>query len=203
MRSVTCVECYASQSRRRLSKRPVNAERPCRCGRLCLCVLLALGPGTASAAEKAFWGSPQLPTDQSAFPVYKDLGIDTFQMQLTWNTVAPTRPGNPADPADPAYHWPATVDAAIADAREHRIRVALMISGARPWANGGHGSVWAPSTPQDFAQFAAAASKRYPQVRRWMIWCEPNLAFRFKPNPPTAASPLASTRRSSTPRTVR
>lgn len=137
---------------------------------------------TASAAEKAIWGPATLAPGESAFPMYEDLGVDVFQMQLAWNSVAPTRPANPLDPADPAYRWPATLDNTIAEARKHGIKVALMITGAPPWANGGRPSVWAPSNPGDFAQFAAAASRRYPPVRRWMIWGEPNLGARFKPN---------------------
>jgi hypothetical protein len=54
-----------------------------------------------------------------------------------------------------------------------------------PWANGGRGALWAPN-PTEFAQFLTAASRRYPTVRRWMIWGEPNRSDRFLPNAPNS-----------------
>ncbi len=146
--------------------------------------MLAPAPAAATAAEKAIWGPTALAPGRSAFPLYEDLGVDTLQMQLRWDAVAPQRPLDAADPADPAYVWPAAIDAAVAEAAHHRIRVALLINGVPPWANGGRGRTWAPADPRDFGRFAGAAARRYPQVRRWMIWGEPNLALRFQPNPP-------------------
>ena len=51
-----------------------------------------------------------------------------------------------------------------------------------PWANGGRAPIWRPDRAQDFADFLTAAARRYPAVRRWMIWGEPNRADRFQPN---------------------
>ena len=66
----------------------------------------------------------------SQFPIYRDLGVGIYQMQLRWDQVAPTRPQRPGDPADPAYRWPAEVDYAIRQGRRQRIRVSLMVIGA-------------------------------------------------------------------------
>jgi len=59
------------------------------------------------------------------------------------------------------------------------------------WSNGGRSELHAPE-PRDFATFIAAASRRYPSVKRWMIWGEPNRSDRFQPSGnPTAARAYA------------
>ena len=46
--------------------------------------------------------------------------------------------------------------------------------------------------PQAFADFLVAAARKYPTVRRWMIWGEPNRVAAFRPNNPgTSAGPRA------------
>ena len=52
----------------------------------------------------------------------------------------------------------------------------MLLNTAPGWANGGHEPHWAPTDPGDFADFAVAASRRYPGVRYWMIWGEPSKA---------------------------
>ena len=112
------------------------------------------------------------------------LGIDTLQLSVSWAAVAPTRPAAPPDPADPAYRWPADVDARRSPRRPARgIRLSLLVAQhaavgqRRPLAD-----LWRPTRAQDFADFLTAAARRYPAVRRWMIWGEPNRADRFQPN---------------------
>ena len=62
-------------------------------------VLLAVLSGTsvkdALAAEKAIWGPGTLPGGASSFPTYRELGVDTLQLQIYWSDVAPTRPRDP------------------------------------------------------------------------------------------------------------
>lgn len=135
----------------------------------------------AHAAEKAIWGPAKLPSGASAFPVYRDLGVDTLQITVSFATVAPNRPAQAGNPADPVYRWPASLDAIIAEARANRIAVALLVARSPGWANGGRSELHAPD-PRAFGDFMAAASRRYPYVRRWMIWGEPNRADRFLPN---------------------
>ncbi len=65
-----------------------------------------------------------------------------------------------------------------------------MLIFAPPWANGGREPRWAPTRAQDFADFAAAAAKRYPAVRHWMIWSEPTKASNFQPLAPDQGRPL-------------
>ena len=147
-----------------------------------LLILLPL-PGAAQAHTlKAIWGPTTLPNGLSAFPVYRDLGVDALQLQLRWDQVAPTRPADPTDPGDPAYRWPQSLDDAIAPAARARVGIALMVRGAPAWANGGHTPEWSPD-PGAYARFLTAASRRYRSVHRWMIWGETNRAAVYRPLP--------------------
>jgi hypothetical protein len=158
------------------------------------CIFLALGttsPGVAQARlVKSLWGPAELPAGNvrcptqaarcSAFPTYRELGVDVFQFQLHWDEVAPTRPSNPRDPEDPAYHWGA-VDQIVNEAARYEIGLAALAERSPPWANGGRAPIWAPANPNDFADFVYAASQRYPSIHRWMIWGEPARAENFQP----------------------
>jgi hypothetical protein len=138
-------------------------------------------PG-AAAVEKAIWGPVRMPGGAAAMPVYDRLGVDVLQLQVRWADVAAERPSNPLSPDVPAYAWPPDVGRAIDEAADHGISVALMVTTAPAWANGGGPEILAPADSADFADFLIAASRRYPQVRRWMIWWEPNRGDRFQPN---------------------
>jgi len=146
-------------------------------------------PAAADASEKAIWGPVTLPNGNSAFPTYQDLGVDTVQFTLNWRSIAPERPADPGNPADPAYAWPQEVDSAVAQAGPAGINVALLVIGSPGWTNGGQSALHAPD-PAAYATFMAAASRRYPSVRRWMVWGEPNRADRFLPN--EANSPVGA-----------
>jgi hypothetical protein len=134
----------------------------------------------AQAVQKGFWGPTQV-DGVSQFPVYRDLGVDLFQMHLYWNDVAPTRPANPRDPDDPAYRWPADVDYALREAASNGMRVLLMPMFSPGWANGGKARAYAPNTGKDYADFVYAAGRRYPAVRHWLLWGEPTRAPNFQP----------------------
>src|SRR5918992_1415487 len=91
---------------------------------LTVLILAALSAPPAEARyskKKAIWGPTQV-NGVSQFPIYRDLGVSIYQMQLHWHAVAPTRPRRPSDPTDPAYKWPAEVDFAIREGRRHGIR---------------------------------------------------------------------------------
>jgi hypothetical protein len=137
----------------------------------------------AQAFEKAIWG-PGFRNGVSLFPIYHQLGATIYEDDLRWNQVAPERPLHPTNPAAVAYHWPIEVSRAIAQARRYHMRVMLQIIGAPAWANGGEPWNWAPRRADDFAAFAAAAARRYPNVHLWMIWGEPNHAIDFQPLTP-------------------
>ncbi len=118
--------------------------------------------------------------DDYGFRTLKDLGADVLRLNLYWNEVAPTRPSNASNPADPAYRW-TRYDRAMARAKQHGIEVLFSIIGTPRWANGGLERQYAPKKASDLSNFASAAAKRYPTVRRWLAWNEPNAPNFLKP----------------------
>jgi hypothetical protein len=141
-------------------------------------------PSTAHGSPlKAMWG-PAIHNGASLFPTYRNLGVRIYEDDLHWDSIAPRRPRNPLNPNEPAYAWPAEVTRAVAEAKRYHIQVALQIVGAPAWANGGKPWNWAPENPQDYADFALAAARRYPSVHLWMIWGEPSRAHNFEPLTP-------------------
>jgi hypothetical protein len=153
---------------------------------LALALLLFVSTADARAGatyEKAVWG-PSVRNGVSQFPIYRDLRVRIYEDQLRWDSIAMRRPSSPRDPKDPAYAWPAEVTTAVAEAKRYHMQVALQIIGAPQWANGGKPSNWAPTKPQDYANFAIAAARRYPSVHLWMIWGEPSRRGDFEPLTP-------------------
>ena len=150
---------------------------------LCMAVLalLVCAPTTAAdvTRKKSMWG-PASVDGASQFPIYADLGVGIWQTGLSWRDTAAARPAAPRDPADPAYRWP-DLDGAIAEAGRHGIEVSVLVMWSPGWANGGRTAQWAPDRPRDFADFLAAASRRFPDVTHWMIWSEPTKESNFQP----------------------
>jgi hypothetical protein len=126
------------------------------------------------------WG-PAVVGGDSQFPTYRDLGIQLYETSLDWAATAPARPAHPRDPRDPAYVWPASLDADVTQSAAGGIRVAIELTRAPRWANGNRPSNWGPRNPADFADFAYAASRRYPSVRLWMVWGEPTRRVAYQP----------------------
>jgi len=151
-----------------------------------LATIAVSAPARANATPhglKAMWG-PAIYNGISLFPTYRDLGIKIYEDDLHWDAIALRRPRNARSANDPAYAWPGEVTRAVAEAKRYHIQVALQIIGAPPWANGDKPSNWAPRHPQDYANFAIAAARRYPSVHLWMIWGEPSRRGDFEPLTP-------------------
>ena len=113
------------------------------------------------------------------------LGVDTIRALVLWNRVAPdalssTRPQfDAADPnAYPAGNW-ARIDALVQGAQARGMQVLLTPTGPGPgWASECSGDYAArricKPRPDEFGAFVQAIGRRYPTVRRWSIWNEPN-----------------------------
>jgi hypothetical protein len=114
------------------------------------------------------------------------LGTRLVRFTLRWDQVAPSSPTTPRDPADPAYRW-AQFEAVLRGLHDDGIDVVVTLYGSPAWANGGHPANWLPKS--GFADFAYAASKRFPWVHKWTVWNEPN-GLRFA----VPASPQAYVR---------
>jgi hypothetical protein len=154
---------------------------------------LAVTAATASASSKAQYGvqddawlevgTSKSPSLAERLDTLDRLGVDVVRYTLRWDHVTPNRPQTAANPDDPAYDW-STADALLAGLQAHGIDVMLTIWGTPPWANGGRKPNWAPKSPSALALFATAAAKRYPWVRKWEIWNEPNQLGGLDPNSP-------------------
>ena len=114
---------------------------------------------------------------------FKRLGVPLVRFTLRWNEVALRRPKNAASPADRAYDWHRP-DKVLRGLRRHGLTPVLTIVGTPTWANGGRPANFAPPHPRDFRRFATAAARRYPWVRYWLIWNEPNKRLWLRPTKP-------------------
>jgi hypothetical protein len=110
----------------------------------------------------------------------KKLGVDMVRINVRWDSVAAAKPTKPTNHLDVAYDW-AAPDALLLGLRRHRIAPVVTLVGTPRWANRGRAPNWAPTSGNALANFAYATAKRYPWVRRWLVWNEPNKYWQLKP----------------------
>ena len=113
----------------------------------------------------------------------KKLGAGIVRYNLQWSAIAAKRPSQAADPEDPAYEW-AAADTVLGALHRAGIPVLLTVNGTPTWANGGHPPSYAPATSSSFTAFVTAAARRFPWVRKWTIWNEPNQPRWLRPGSP-------------------
>lgn len=129
-------------------------------------------------------------------------GAGIIRLNVDWAQVAPARrpPGFVADnPASAGYDW-AAIDSQVRAIESRGLQALINITFAPRWAEGPRRpanvrpGTWRPD-PVQFAQFAAAAARRYdggfpdpadpgaalPRVRYWQAWNEPNLETYLMP----------------------
>ena len=111
---------------------------------------------------------------------FKRLGVPLVRFTLRWNEIAPRRPKDATSPRDRAYDW-RRPDRVLRGLRRFGLTPILTLVGTPAWANGGRGANFAPPRPRDFRRFATAAARRYPWVRYWLIWNEPNKRLWLRP----------------------
>jgi len=110
----------------------------------------------------------------------KRLGVPLVRFTLHWNDIARQRPKDPSSPRDRAYDW-RRPDRVLRGLRRHRLTPVVTLLGTPAWANGGRSPNYAPPRPRDFRAFARAVATRYPWVRYWLIWNEPNHPLWLRP----------------------
>jgi hypothetical protein len=139
--------------------------------RLLLLVLaaLALGAGTARASTYAQYG-----VQDDAWLLYgagslddriatlQKLGVHIVRLSIRWDEVERTQGTRDWG------QYGVVLDALHAA----KIPAVVTLWGSPRWANGGHAPNWLPT--RGFGTFAYSASKRFPWVRQWTAWNEPN-----------------------------
>jgi hypothetical protein len=169
---------------------------------LSLLALVGAGAGAGPLAQRdATTANPQgvpfaISDDaaQRAFPselfVARAVGVSAARQYVDWAAIARARPERPRDPRDPAYDW-ASLDADVARYGRAGLAVQLAFWHVPGWANGGASpSTW-PLDAQDLGNFAYATARRYPQVRLFYDWNEPNVRMFAETNTVEAYEPMA------------
>jgi hypothetical protein len=143
----------------------------------------AASPGIRYGIQDDAWllGGPG--TYESRLRFLKRLGVDVVRVNVRWDETARRRPRRPHGHTDRAYRWNAA-DALLNGLQNHGIEAVVTLIGTPRWANRGRSPNWAPTSAASFASFASAAARRYPQVRRWVIWNEPNKNWSLRPTTP-------------------
>lgn len=104
------------------------------------------------------------------------LGVDTVRYTLVWSAIEPRQ-------KDYRFEQAAAI---LNGLRAHGIRPVVTIWGTPRWANGGRGPNWAPRSKWALAGFARESARRFPFVKRWLIWNEPNQRRWLRPTSPRA-----------------
>ena len=106
----------------------------------------------------------------------EELGVRLVRLNVRWSDVESRRG---------SLDWSA-YDPAVEGLRERGIETMLTLYSTPAWANGGRGTNWAPTSGATFASFARRTAVRYPWVKRWLIWNEPNQRRWLQPTTPAA-----------------
>ena len=169
---------------------------------LALLAVFGASPGAGPRAQRdATTANPQgvpfaISDDaaQRAFPseliVARAVGMSAARAYVDWSAIAPRRPAQPRDPRDPAYDWKA-LDADIARYDRAGLDVQIAFWHVPAWANGGAAPNAWPLNAGDLGDFAYAAARRYPRVRLFYDWNEPNVRVFAEPNTVEAYEPMA------------
>ena len=156
---------------------------------LAVVAVTLLAPATSSASryirygvqdDAYFEGGPSL---DAKLGTLDQLGAKLVRTMVSWRQIAKKKPRHPANPADPAYDWSST-DAILPGLHAHGTSVLVTLYRTPAWASAGHGTSAVPTSKNSLAAFAVAVAKRYPWVRLWEVWNEPNLQSFLKPNSP-------------------
>ena len=156
---------------------------------LAVVVVALLLPAAAGASTSIRYGVQDDaylsagPSLEPSLQTLDELGVGLVRYMVNWRQIAPVKPRHPTSPGDKAYDWSGT-DATLGALHAHKIQVLVTLFRTPAWANGGKGAVVAPTGRYALADFAIAVAKRYPWLRMWEIWNEPNLQSFLKPNSP-------------------
>lgn len=136
---------------------------------VCACALGIAGTAGASpyvryGIQDDSWLTYGAGTVESRAATLKGLGAEVVRYTLRWDQVETARG---------RYDWGAN-DTVLNALRRAGLAPVVTIWGTPRFANGGRSPNWAPGSATEIARFARAAAARYPFVRYWTIWNEPN-----------------------------
>jgi hypothetical protein len=156
---------------------------------LTVATVALLIPSTSSASPYVRFGvqddaflsaGPALPGRLDALDW---MGAKLVRYTVNWRQIAVRKPRKASNPNDPAYDW-VNADAVLKGLHARRIDVIATLYGTPAWANGGLGANGLPTSKWSLSAFALAVARRYPWVRMWEVWNEPNLRRFLSPNSP-------------------
>jgi hypothetical protein len=130
------------------------------------------------------YGSPA--ARDSRLDELQSLGVDIVKVRVSWRALAPShKPAgfdgtNPVDYSQTAW---ARYDAVVQGAQARGMQVFFQLGGDAPlWATGGkHKSQVYQPNAAEFRKFVQAVGTRYPSVRLFSVWNEPNLVSWLAP----------------------
>ena len=92
------------------------------------------------------------------------MGVKLVRFTLNWHQIEKSKG---------KYAWSQS-DAILRGLHARKMVPVVTIWGTPRWANGGRSANWVPRSKWTFAGFARRAAERYPFVKHWLIWNEPN-----------------------------
>ena len=92
------------------------------------------------------------------------MGAEVVRVTFSWRTIEPARG---------ELDWQAA-DEMLGTLRRAGLTPLVTLLGTPAWANGGRAANVPPRSAAVFAEFARAAAERFPWVRHWIVWNEPN-----------------------------
>ncbi|MEA2457562.1 MAG: hypothetical protein QOC95_534 [Thermoleophilaceae bacterium] len=155
---------------------------------LALALTLTHAPPASASSRQAtmLQDDPELlygtsATRDSRLSELQSLGVDIVKVRVRWRDLAPSKPSNGADPSSySAAAW-APYDAIVSGAASRGMSVMFQLGGTAPdWATPGKSAVDRPNA-SEFGKFVQAVGTRFPTVKIWSIWNEPNLSAWLSP----------------------
>ena len=157
---------------------------------LAAAAVVLLVPTTSSASPYVRFGVQDDaylsagPALQGRLDTLDRMGAKLVRYTVNWRQIAAKKPRKATNPNDPAYDW-ANADAVLNGLHARKIDVLVTLYGAPAWANGGRGPNGVPTSKWSLSAFALAVARRYPWIRMWEVWNEPNLRSFLSPNAPS------------------
>jgi len=105
----------------------------------------------------------------------KRLGLQVVRVTVDWDETEP-EPGS--------YDW-SRADRLLGALRRAGLDPVVTLWGTPNWASASGAPNAPPARGRDFQRFAQAVAARFPYVRYWLVWNEPNKAQWLKPASPS------------------